>query len=190
MTQRHDDHARSSSAASGPHGDAFPVADPSRIAAELAALGEDPVDDDELAYSTAVGEDLTHEDVLAVASLVDLSRWEPPSQGLLPLERERVWRRIAQHGLPVVSEPSLPAANGMAGWRGVVAGLAMVAGLALVPRFEVAPPASEQERADTEQIGEAARLAIEVLGDRDGARARALADDYAARLQASQGGDR
>ena len=36
---------------------------------------------------------------------------------------------------------------------------------------------------------QAARLGIEVFGDKDGARASSLADDYEARLRAARGGD-
>ena len=75
MTHTHDDHALSSSAASGPHEDPSSLADAERIAAELAALGEDPVDDDELAFATTVADGLSHEDVRTVATLVALSRW-------------------------------------------------------------------------------------------------------------------
>ena len=53
----------------------------------------------------------------------------------------------------------------------------------------MAAPASQEQRAATQELGEAARLGIEVFGDKDGARASSLADDYEARLRAARGGD-
>ena len=166
----------------------------SRIAAELAALGEDEALDDELAFALAPGPDgLGHEDLRTVATLVELSQWEPPDTGLLPLERHRVWRSISQRaatvGPALVADPEEPAANASRGWRGVVAAIGLVAGLALVPRYDIAPPSPEAQEA-TAGVGEAARLALDTLGDKDGSRARSLADDYAARLQATRGGER
>ncbi|MCA9706708.1 MAG: hypothetical protein KDK70_12725, partial [Myxococcales bacterium] len=143
MTTSHHDPRLASSV--GP-----PSADAERIAAELLALGEDALDDDELAFVATTAHD--DPDVRTVATLVDLSTWQAPAEGLLPLERHRVWRSIAQRALAPaasrvdafevaeVAEPTEPAANGGSGWRGLVAGLALVAGVALLPRFD-APPA-------------------------------------------------
>ncbi|MEM7152908.1 MAG: hypothetical protein AAF799_08695 [Myxococcota bacterium] len=169
------------------------AADAERIAAELAALGEDPIADDELAFASTTATGLDDEDVGTVATLVGLSRWTGPApsmDALLPLERHRVWRQIASRTpAPVVDPSESPAANGLGGWRGMVAGLGLVAGLALIPRFDVAPPASQERQAATQSAGEAARMAIDILGDKDGARASSVAADYEARLRATRGGE-
>lgn len=180
MTSSHHDHPPSSG--TGP-----PPADAERIAAELAALGEAPLADDELAFTATDG--LHDPDVRTVATLVDLSAWQAPAQPLQPLERHRVWRRIAQRAPAPAAEPFEPAANGGTGWRGLVAGLALVAGVILMPRFSAPPAPSAEDRQATLEMGEAARLVLDTLpGDRDGTRARSLADGYAERLTASRTG--
>ncbi len=165
-----------------------PPADVERIAAELAALGEEPADDEELAVLTT--EAHAHPDVRTVATLVDLSTWSAPAQGLLPLERHRVWRRIAQRSsapsrpAPAwMAKPDEPAANGFTGWRGLVAGLALVAGVILLPRFEAPVAPSAEDRQATQSMGQAARGVLDTLpGEQDGTRVRALAEGYAERL--------
>ena len=181
MTKSHHDLPPSSG-----HGP--PPADAERIAAELAALGEGPLGDEELAFvsTTAPG----HPDVATVATLVSLSTWQAPTQGLQPLERHRVWRRIAQRTPAPVAEPDEPAANGVAGWRGLVAGLALVAGVVLLPRFETPPAPTAEDREATQSMGEAARGVLQALpGEQDGTRARSLAEGYAERLRSGQGID-
>lgn len=201
MTRPHDDHA--------PAVEALDAERLARIRAELAALGEAPADDDELALAlgcdSAAG---AAADVRTVATLVALSTWVAPAGGLLPLERQRVWQRVARHHLPpastgrqahggvpptgglVVALPAIAggarAANDGAGFRGVLASLALVAGVVLLLRIEVAPPPSAEDRAALASMGEATRAALEltVPGEQDGARARALAEGYAERLHA------
>ncbi len=205
MTQPNDNHAASSVAATGrtspgrgkrPDGShPPPVPDAERIAAELAALGEDPAADDEFAFTTAAAVDVSalgdDPDVRTTATLIGLSTWQAPMQGLMPLERHRVWRQIASRAVPTVADPEQPAANGAAGWRGLVAGLALVAGVALMPSFRGAPVPTADQRAATNDMGTAARQVIELLpGEQDGSRARALAQGYRARLSATRGQQR
>ena len=68
MMQPKHDHAT-------PSGAPPAAADAERIAAELAALGEDPIADDELAFASTSATGLDDEDVGTVATLVSLSRW-------------------------------------------------------------------------------------------------------------------
>jgi hypothetical protein len=191
MTRPHDDHAKA------------PGVDADRaeqIRAELAALGEAPADDDELAFASAAGSAsaaLPPADVRTVATLVELSAWVSPaaSEGLLPLAGHRVWQRVAARVAvaPRADEDvEAPAANGASGWRGVLASLALVAGVALVLRVDVAPPPSDEDRAALASMGQATRAALEatVPGEQDGARARALAQGYAERLAAERGAER
>lgn len=166
-----------------------------RIAAELAALGEDPPDDDELELmrTAAIAAD---DDVRTVATLVELSAWAAPSTGLLPLERHRVWQRVAKRAAASASLPAAledtPAANGASAWRGVLVSLSLVASVTLLLRVDVAPPPSAEARAELESMGEAARAVLEgtLPGEQDGPRARALAEGYAERLQAARGAER
>lgn len=231
MTRPHDDHA--------PAVETLDAERLDRIRSELAALGEEPADDDELALALGAGPDsgaAAHEgrgaadDVRTVSTLVALSTWVAPAAGLLPLERQRVWQRVAPHlmtpastgrqahgvvppigglvvastgrqahgavpptgGLVVAIAGGAPAANDGAGFRGVLASLALVAGVALLLRVDVAPPPSAEDRAALASMGQATRAALEltVPGEQDGARARALADGYAERLHApAQGAD-
>ena len=155
-----------------------------RVEAELAALGEAPADDEELAF--AVDED---DDVCTVATLVALSRWPASAEPLDALARHRVWQRVAARVAEPVVDPHEPAANGGAsGWRGVLASLALVAGVALVLRLDVAPPLSAADRAAMLSAGELARAQ---LGDAPaGERARALAEGDEARLRAARGAER
>lgn len=163
-----------------------------RIAAELAALGEDPADDEELALASP-GQPV-HDDVRTVATLVALSQWQPPAKGLEPLERHRVWQRVAARIAAPVADPHEAAANGggATGWRGVVASLALVAGVVLVLHVDVAPPPSAEDRAALQSAGEAARAVLEgtLPGEQDGARVKTLAQGYQARLRAVRGADR
>ncbi len=179
MTKSHHDHPPSSGDQLSP--------DAERIAAELAALGEDPADDEELSFVSTLAEP---PDVRAVATLVDLSTWTAPSEGLQPLERHRVWRRVLERAEPPspVSDPGQTAANGTRGLRGLVAGLALVAGVALMPQLDTPPPPTEAQRAATLGVGEAARTVLETLpGEDDGTRARSMADGYAERLAVTRG---
>jgi len=172
-----------------------PPPDAERIAAELAALGEAPADDDELAFvsASALGRQLElppDPDVRTVATLVELSAWEPPPQGLSELELHRAWRAITPRMSPpaTVVDPEGPAANGVPGWRGMVAGLALVAGVVMLPRFDAPPAPTEEQRAATQSVGEVAREVLDTLpGEQDATRARHLAEGYAERLHAARG---
>ncbi len=196
MTHSHDNHAPPSGADVATRGSPPGVdgGDAARIAAELAALGEGPAEDEELSFATAGGRPEADEDVVTVGTLVGLSAFTTPAGGLLPLERHRVWRRIGQRlaAAEPVADPHEPAANAATGWRGLVASLALVAGVVLVPRLDAPSTTPEQRataRAEAQTMSEAARLALEGLpGEQDGSRARSLADDYAARLRATRGG--
>lgn len=182
-----------------PHDDQAPALDlegAERIRAELAALGEEPADDEELAFACGpnAGPDAAPDDVRSVATLVELSTWAAPAEGLLPLERHRVWQKIAKRIEPDRHDGHAhePAANGGSPWRGVLASLALVAGVALLLRVDVPPPPSPEDRAALESMGQATRAALEVMapGQQDGARARALADGYAERFAAERGAER
>lgn len=163
------------------------------VAAELAALGEDPADDEELALASTSA--AAPDDVRTVATLMELSAWAAPAEGLLPLERHRVWQRIASRIPPASTggNEHEPAANGGGSpWRGVLASLALVAGVALLLHVDVPPPPSPEDRAALESMGQATRAALEVTvpGQQDGARAQALADGYAERFSAARGAER
>jgi len=191
MTRPHDDHEAPAGIGASPPalGGASEHAD--RIEAELAALGEDPADDAELAFAFTPA--AVPDDVRTVATLVELSAWAAPAEGLLPLERHRVWQRIAARIEPATKEhPVEPAANdGGSPWRGVLASLALVAGVVLVLHVNVPPPLSNEDRALLESTGEAARLSLgTVPGEQDGTRARSLAEGYAERLSAARGAER
>ncbi|MCX4245049.1 hypothetical protein [Paraliomyxa miuraensis] len=172
-----------------------------RIDAELAALGEDPADDEEFTFvaSDPSMHDDVHEadvrtaDVRTVATLVGLSRWDPPADGLSALERHRVWRRVEARipALPtIVAEPGPAAANDAAssGWRGVVASLALVASVTLVLHVPVAPPLSPEDRDDLRSAGELARAQLQGAAAPSD-RARELAQRYEARLRAARGAE-
>jgi hypothetical protein len=220
MTRLHDDHeppagvGASRPAVGGALGGALDAERAERIRAELAALGEDPAADDELGFASTPA--AAPDDVRTVATLVELSAWVAPAEGLLPLTRHRVWQRVASrmppasagrqaHGVVpptgglVAAFPTNeggpavePAANsGGSPWRGVLASLALVAGVVLVLHVDVAPPLSDEDRAVLESTGEAARLSLgTVPGEQDGTRARALAEGYAERLSAARGAER
>lgn len=193
MTRPHDDHAPPVGAGGSPppSAGALDAELAARIRAELASLGEDPADDDELAFAAMPA--AAPDDVRTVATLVGLSTWIAPVEGLLPLERHRVWQRIARRVEPAPGHPVEPAANdGGSPWRGVLASLALVAGVALLLHVDVPPPPTAEDRAALESMGEATRAALEltVPGEQDGARARSLADGYAERLSAERGAER
>lgn len=140
------------------------------IAAELAALGEP----EPAPFETAPAEDVDIDVVVAMFGLVHGAGPE-----LSELERRRVWRRVQAHG--AVANRETPR---MGTWAGIAAAAALV----LVPMF--APQLAHRSDADTratfESLGEQARRSLgDMPGGQDRVRARALADDYAARLQAS-----
>lgn len=167
----------------------------SRIAAELAALGESAVD---AAEQAAVQQELAGRNVQAtVQTLMGLA--EPLSPMLArPLsehELARIYRRVAI-GLPAGVEPV--AAPGIAR-RSVVTTLAVVAAaaaLVLVPvvRGDGAtldtPHRRQQARSETAAMGAAVKAGLDAYGPSGSARARSLADDYAARVQAATAGGR
>lgn len=215
MTRPHDDHEPPAGTGVSPPALAGLATErAARIEAELAALGEDPADDDELAFAFTPA--AVPDDVRTVATLVELSAWTAPAEGLLPLPRHRVWQRIASRMPPastgrqargvvpptggLVALPAStagqahePAANDPASpWRGVLASLALVAGVVLMLHVDVPPPPSPEDRAALESMGEATRAALEATmpGQQDGARARSLADGYAERLSAMRGAER
>ncbi|HET6582926.1 MAG TPA: hypothetical protein VFG69_05760 [Nannocystaceae bacterium] len=141
-----------------------------QVAAELAALGEPEPE----AFETP-GDDADVDGVVAMFGLV-----HGVGPELSELERRRVWRRVQAHGVGVQRE-----APRMGTWAGIAAAAALV----LVPVF--APQLAHRsadagERAAWEALGQQARRSLgDLPGGQDRQRARALADDYAARLQAA-----
>lgn len=192
MTRPHDDQAPPVGGRGSPASEAERA---ELIAAELAALGEDPADDEELAFAATPA--AAPNDLRTVATLVELAAWAAPAGDLLPLERHRVWQQVAKRIAPAPHGEGHgehePAANGGGSpWRGVLASLALVAGVALLLHVDVPPPPSPEDRAALESMGEATRAVLEatVPGQQDGARAQALADGYAERFSAARGAER
>ena len=157
----------------------------SRIHAELAALGEPEPDAIELPTAQAPAQDA---DVAVVLSIFGLAHGAGPE--LTPLERRRVWRRLETLH-PRGAQQDAPEPAGKRG-SGLWVGLAAAAALVLVPLF-----APEQVKRTSDPDAQAMVLAVsqqarrslaEMPGGQDGTRARALADDYAARLHGTAGG--
>lgn len=153
------------------------AAERERIAAELRALGEDGFVDGE------IDEGATAE-VTALIGSVHAPAIDPP---LSDIEQRRAWKKLAARvpGLQhvAVSPPRL---------RLAAIGFAAAAMLALVPALgqrlgQHAHDPSAHARATA--LGADARRALEALpGQTDGARAQALAEAYAAQLQAQPEG--
>jgi len=151
-----------------------------RIAAELVALGEAEPDALEMIPAAAEADD-----VAVVIALFGLAHGAGPE--LSPLERRRVWRRLETvHGH---ADPDAAPKRGGGLWIGLAAAAALV----LVPFF-----APEQMKRTSDPDAHATLLAMgqqakRTLGDmpggQDQVRARALADDYAARLHGAANSD-
>jgi hypothetical protein len=160
------------------------------IAAELEALGEDPM---VAAESDEVMADI---DVVTVGTLVAIATTEPSTlPGLSPLSQRRVWKqlqgRVAAAAFAPAHDvdPHEAAANASGGWRAVVAGLAVAAGVIFVPRLAVpeAPLAPLAEASDGAELGPSARALLDSLGDSGTARARSMAEGYERRMRTEGG---
>jgi hypothetical protein len=155
------------------------------IARELAALGELPVEDEEIRFHRAGADTRADVDVATVATLVSIGHDEPDRRPLSEIEDRRVWNRVADRleagGAAVVTR----VVGNRSVWRSVVAGLAMAAGVALIPRLVPDGPAanSAAQQVDAEAIGDAARSGLKSLGDEyDTDRARGVLSEYTARM--------
>lgn len=175
-----------------------------RIAAELAALGEPELSDDEVGER---GLSLHADpDVRTVGTLVSLGQPlpEPLVRPLSEFELARVYRKVALR-MPAaarhVGEASPAAANEQhkpGSRRSMLTALTVVAAAAafiLVPSLRRGadsldtPQRRAQALASTAEVGEAARVGLEALGPSGSARASALAEDYARRMDArAEGG--
>ena len=173
-------------------------ADVDRIAAELAALGEDALDELELPM-LADGE--ADADVRTVGTLVSLATPLSPAlvRPLSEIELARIYRRVAVR-LPAAARKVVAhddAAHAPApSRRSILSTLSVVAAAAafvLVPVLRSEPPSVDavehRQRAlsAAEATGDAARAGLSRLGPSGGARATALAERYAARLHGGAG---
>ena len=175
-----------------------------RIAAELAALGEPELSDDEVGER---GLSLDADpDVRTVGTLVSLGEPlpEPLVRPLSEFELARVYRKVAMR-MPAaarhVGEASPAAAHEQpksGSRRSMLTALTVVAAAAafiLVPNLRSGaqsvdtPQRRAEALANAAQTGEAARVGLEALGSSGSARASALAEDYARRMEArAEGG--
>ena len=147
-----------------------------RVLAELTALGESDGPDGPDGPHALETDDA---EVAVVVALFGLAHGAGPE--LTPLERRRVWRRLETiHGHADVHEPSRK--RGGVLWIGLAAAAALV----LVPFFapeQMKRTSDPDTRATLVAMGQQARRSLgDMPGGQDQTRARALADDYAARL--------
>jgi hypothetical protein len=177
------------------HGDdESPSATRDRIARELAVLGEAPPEASELDSSARFdgAEGFDDEDVAITHALFRVAAGHAdPTEALSPLEKRRVWKRLAGRIEPV--QPSPGASGGHDMGRRMMAALAMAAAVVLVTRLAMvgqgtASSSTVESRAATEALATQARASLERIGgEADGARARSLADAYATRLRDGRG---
>ena len=162
--------------------------DRDRIARELAALGEMPPEDEELDWARDA-EAVGSVDVATTHALFVVAGGEA-IEPLGALDQRRVWKRLAGRLDPL--QTKVAGGSDHAPRRAWVAILAMAAGVILVTRMAMVGQVSapgEGDRAAIEALGSTARASLDTLGGTaDGARARALADDYATRLRADREG--
>lgn len=187
-----------------------------RIAAELAALGEDPLDpgEDEFAFVAADGRPRTDADV---ATLQTLAGWasapEDPGHAddsLCEIAQARVWRTVELRTRSTSDNGASPPTERTRSTRPVVLGLAVAmlavaAGVLLVPVLVPDSPADSPSVAEREPTPAAtlsseeldvmsmqARASLDALDRLSGEprgtkRVEALAADYAQRLNAERG---
>lgn len=163
------------------------------VAAELAALGEGPVSDEELSGIAggrgSIGSGTIGSGTVAtVATLVSLG--QPLSDALVrplsELELVRVYKRVAVR-LPAARGDGAPAVSSRSAWTALTV-VAAAAAFVLVPvlRRGADPMDTPQGRVHAQQeaaaIGDAARVGLRALGPSGSARTRSLADDYARRM--------
>lgn len=164
-----------------------------RIAAELAALGEAPLSDDDVASPNAESDP----DVRTVQTLVSLGQPlpDPLVRPLSELELARVYRRVATR-IPAAARAdrhdAAPAANdSRRSRRSMVTALTVIAAAAA---FVVLPQRGKVDGLDTPQrrakarssmaaSSEAARAGLAVFGPSGSARATAMAAAYAERIE-------
>lgn len=167
-----------------------------RIAAELAALGEDPLGDeeDDEALAFALGE--PDVDVATVQTLAGWARDEGDEPALSELAQARVWRTVELRTKRGPGTAKRRSAFPLVGT--VVALVAIAAGLMLVPVLTPDGPEVGHEPVATapavtaeelEALSIQARAGLEALDRLSGeprgrARAAAMAEDYARRLEA------
>ncbi len=155
------------------------------IARELAALGEEPLGEDELAFTRASSREddgmLFDIDVATVNTLVGWASHEhdpgddragqPDRSSLTEFARHRVWRdvqRRAQHSGtgPEHADPQPETASnsssGGRGWGLSVIGLAVAAGVLLVPVLSADFGRSEP---GAERVGQLDEAELQVLGE-------------------------
>lgn len=161
--------------------------DRDRIARELAALGEPPPSASELDGASKPGDEEVDADVATTRALFAVAAAHTgAAEGLTPFETRRVWKRLA--GRVASSSTERAVGGGHDTGRRVFAALAMAAAVVLFTRLaivgQVPSAPGDEGNAVAEALGAQARAGLDVLGGEvDGARARALADDYATRLR-------
>lgn len=165
--------------------------DPTAIARQLEALGEDPPSPAELSAEATLDDDV---DVASVAALIGLSR---PLEGddagpLTDMERARAWRKIELR-MPEGDAPrEQPGGATGRPWALIAVGLAAAA----VVTFVLVRPGSGPDTSTDGQhemamaMGDQARAGLQTLGVRPGSesqRARDMLRDYEARLESTEG---
>ncbi len=171
-----------------------PSAEGDRIAKELARLGEPPASAEELGLACESTEDLDVSTVATLFAAAGIAGVEGVHEPLSPLSRRRVWKHVEGRlfrasGAPPEASSAPATVDGRL--RAVIAGLAVAAGVALMARLTPAEPVADPgsdaraaSRTAIESLAEQARRGVEALdGPKHGARAEALAEQYAARLR-------
>lgn len=187
-----------------------------RIEAELAALGEAPLDSPDAQLElddfdfAARGADVSLDaDVATVATLASWADPEPDGaleDDLSELAMHRVWRTIERRAPAQASAEASPSTNGQADapsgrrWGLVVAGLSIAAALLLIPVLVPSGPAPsdaetaaqtasrETSREDLDMLSEQAKRGLDALpGPHGTARVESMAQDYAQRLASTRG---
>jgi|GEM_PF-2180033 len=188
------------------------AAEAERIAQELAALGEEPLaeDDEALAFAQSLAADPAARPDIDIATVQTLAGWAdavPSDESLSELAQARVWRTIELRTKS--AEGSTTPARSRSRTRPVLLGavvalVAVAAGFVLVPVLSPPPtsqtsptsPVAKAEPAVTAEeldvLSTQARAGLAALDRLSGeprgtARVEALATDYARRLEAHEG---
>lgn len=158
-----------------------------RVARELAALGEAELGASELAQASGGPPDAVR-DVTWMFEVADT-----PGRPLDTVAQRRVWNRVARM---VRARDASSAHGGGAGhgrvWISVAVGLAVAAGIALTSPIGLPPPGHTSTGVvagspDVRELAVVARRGLDALGGPTGTdRARAMARDYAQRLEAER----
>jgi hypothetical protein len=156
------------------------------IARELEALGEEPLDAEELAMLAAGGLD-DEPAVASTARLIELSLPREEPANLSELDRQRVWRTIEQRR-GSTREAASPRPTRVAPWLALSLAVAAAAVMMIVllPGDDERSPTGPSA-AEVAEVGEQARSALRALDDGlgDTARAERLTADYQRRLEAT-----